>query len=82
MNTYCSFIPLWLFFLLLKLYIPKTGFFASQCLNLIVFSRMTEHTSEIEECFLELTAQSSTSNIKRINRTNGSNEAIPEKRGH
>ena len=48
--------PTLLFFLLLKFYIPKTGFFASQRLNIVLFSRMTADTSEIEECFLELTA--------------------------
>lgn len=48
--------PTLLFFLLLKFYIPKTGFFASQCLNIICFSRMTADTSEIEGCFLQLIA--------------------------
>lgn len=48
--------PTLVFFLLLKLYIPQPGVFASRHLNILLFSRMPADTSEIEECFLELTA--------------------------
>lgn len=50
--------PTLLCFLLPNFYIPKAGFFASQCLNIVLFSRMTKQsdTSETEEYVLELAA--------------------------